>query len=585
MAASGTKELSRLESAKHLRGTGIASRVEKLLASLRNWRPRDPDSLIRFHDALLFLRAFPQSTAVARDADSLLACVYQHVSRLREAGADMSRFAPENVSGIAGTSVGEAFTYEVALWLTRRYPKQVRASWDVEEQAGRLGAALPRFIPLMDDDCLVEADTPYLKWIARAAGQGNEVGWLLRRIQDLPIPIARKTELYDALDIELQWELGQSAASRTLACRNVPDLFLHRDALIRRNQVSLQEEFSSPPLAVRKLSSAEGEQILDMCRDALTIRYRELHGSTRGDPSHVWEADAGRGVKLFVWGLPPERRLPLRAYHAGFTLKNGVPVNYFEGISLFDWFEIGFNTFYAYRDGETAWIYSKVLHLFHQLTGVNCISVYPYQLGHENEEAIESGAFWFYRKLGFRPGPPDLLALAQREERKIAADPKYRTRARTLRKLATGHMFYEIGPGTSGLWDTFSTRNLGLAVQQKMAEQFAGNSDKMLHAARARLGRAIQVDPENLTPAERSAFDNFAFLLWLVSDLDQWEASQQSALAKIILAKAAPDETDYLRLLQQHARLLEALVSLGSQAGTIDLPIKEVDCREDSSSS
>jgi hypothetical protein len=50
--------------------------------------------------------------------------------------------------------------------------------------------------------------------------------------------------------------------------------------------------------------------------------------------------------------------------------------------------------------------------------GTTCVSVYPYQLGHDNEEAIESGAFWFYRKLGFRPGRADLERLAEREEAK-----------------------------------------------------------------------------------------------------------------------------------------------------------------------
>ena len=75
--------------------------------------------------------------------------------------------------------------------------------------------------------------------------------------------------------------------------------------------------------------------------------------------------------------------------------------------------------------------------------GTTTISVYPIRLGHENEEAIESGAFWFYRKLGFRPGRADLQKLVEREEKKIAADPKYRTPARTLKRLAAGHVFYD----------------------------------------------------------------------------------------------------------------------------------------------
>ena len=88
-----------------------------------------------------------------------------------------------------------------------------------------------------------------------------------------------------------------------------------------------------------------------------------LSGTTLGDARSVTRADVGRGVSIYLWGLPPERRLPLRAYVAGVTLKNGVPINYIEAIGLFDWIEIGFNTFYTFRGGEVAWIFSQVLRL------------------------------------------------------------------------------------------------------------------------------------------------------------------------------------------------------------------------------
>ena len=51
----------------------------------------------------------------------------------------------------------------------------------------------------------------------------------------------------------------------------------------------------------------------------------------------------GRGVELFLIGLPAEKRLPLRAYHAATIYKNGVPIGYFEGLSLFERMESGFN--------------------------------------------------------------------------------------------------------------------------------------------------------------------------------------------------------------------------------------------------
>src|SRR5215813_13803637 len=556
--------LAQLEAARQLRNTACAARVEKLLDSLRDVGFRHARSLLRWHDALLFLRAFPQSPAVAANADRLLGETAHQVARLRQSDKDLAEFDSEQFSGVAGTRLTDTFTYEVAAWLARRYPRQLKAEWDFDQQARLLAAALWRFIPLLDDDSLVEADTPFDHWLSSAAGKEEPLTWLLERFEKLSVTSTEKTELYDALGIELHWELEDGPASRTRARRKVEKLFCHQMPLIRRSQVSLAKEFNSPPLPVRKLSLPESEQILDMCREAVTVRYRELYGTTRGDTNHVYEAEVGRGVQIFLWGLPPHRRLPLRAYHAGFTLKNGVPINYIEGISLFEWMEVGFNTFYTFRDGESAWIYSKVLHLLQQLTGVTCISVYPYQLGHENKEPIESGAFWFYRKLGFRPGRRELLALAEKEERRMAAEPRHRTAPGTLRKLAAGHVFYESGPARHGAWDTFSTRNLGFAVGRCMADSFGGDPDRMRAASRATLAAALSADATHWSSAEQTAFDNFAFVLSLVPSLADWPAEEKQALLAVIRAKAASEETTYLHLLQKHRRLRDTLLRLGS---------------------
>jgi len=556
--------LSQLEAAKQWRDPGPDAKVEKLLASAKGLRFRDADALIRFHDLLLFLRAFPQNDKVLRAADQLLAGIRKQVNQLLESGADMDDFDPESVSGIAGTTLTDTFTYEVADWLAQRYPQHLTADWDIDEQSRSLGLALPRFIPLLDDDAMVEADTPYLTWLRDAAGKKTDVVWLLERFRELPLSPADKTELYDAMRLSLKWNLTESPASRTLARRKVAKFFFHKEPLIQRKQVSLAQEFQSPPLPVRKLETHEAGEILDLCREAVTVRYRELYGTTRGDPAQIHEASPGRGIQMFLWGLPADRRLPLRAYHAGFTLKNGVPINYIEGISLFEWMEVGFNTFYTYRDGETAWIYSKALHFLHQLTGVKCISVYPYQLGHENDEAIQSGAFWFYRKLGFRPGRQQSQAIVQKEEKKLAANPRYRTSAATLRKLAADHAFYEIPGQAPGRWDHFSVRNLGFAVQRYMAKHHDGKASLMRAASRGTLIRILDVNPNAWNPVERAAFENFSLLAALIPDLSSWTAEEKQALVEIIRAKASENEADYLRRLQQHTRLRHEILRLGS---------------------
>ena len=247
-------------------------------------------------------------------------------------------------------------------------------------------------------------------------------------------PRSQKAELYESLRVPLRWSLENSVMSRTRNWKTVRRHFLSQRTADKPKQVSLAAELAKRPPQLTKLSRKQGEQIMDTIREVMLVRYRELYGTTLGDPQSVVRADVGRGVTIYLWNLPPDRRLPLRAYVAGLTLKNGVPINYIEAIGLCEWMEVGFNTFYTFRGGEAGWIYAQVLRCLCQHMGTKCVSVYPYQLGHENEEAIESGAFWFYRKLGFRPGRADLQKLAEREEQKIAANKKYRTPARTLKR-------------------------------------------------------------------------------------------------------------------------------------------------------
>lgn len=546
-------------------GPGCPEKCERLLESLFGLELSDPQHLVQFHDDLLFLRAFPQSSRVAALADQLLATVEAQVTRLIDSPAAVDCFDDEAVSGIAGTTVKNTWTFELARWLMARHPRQITAEWNVDERYRQMATVLPNCIPLLDDDSFVEADTPYLKWIEAVSGaRQRDLKWLLNSFERLTVSPLERTSLYDSLGVNLLWDLSGSPASRTLARWPVRRIFVHDAPLLQRKQVSLHQEMASAPLKLRKLTRAEGQKIIDMARNVLAVRYRELHGTTHADPGWAFEANVGRGVRFFIWGLDVEWRLPLRGYLAGFTLKNGVPVNYFEAIGLFEWIEVGFNTFYAFREGETAWTYSKVLHLLHQLAGVTCISVYPYQIGLDNEEAIQSGAFWFYRKLGFRPGPPNLLALTLREEKKIARDPKHRTSSGTLRKLAEGHVFFEFGRAPAGKWDSFSTRTLGLRVQRKMAAEFDGDAGKMGRVTTSRLAKTLGVNLDTWSAREQWAFSNFALALSLVPEVGLWTAHEKRALAAVIRAKAGPDETKYLRLLQRHGALREAFLWAGS---------------------
>ena len=559
------RQLTQLEAGRYRFGHREAANVVKLLNQLDAARFTDTASLIRFHEALLFLRAFPQGPSVVRVTGRILNNFHNKVEALRKSAADIDDFEPIEVSGIAGTQMQDTLSFDVARWLIKRMPGKVEIAWEDYEPGRELGGTGPRFMPLLEDDAYVEADTPWRRWLQTASGKkGSDPAWLIQRFQQLPLSPRQKAELYESLRVPLRWNLENSVISRTRNWKPVPSVFYHSEPLISRSQVSLAVELGRRPAQLTKLSRKHGEQVMDLIREVMLVRYRELYGTTLGDPQSVVRADIGRGVTIHLWNLPPDRRLPLRAYVAGLTLKNGVPINYIEAIGLCEWMEVGFNTFYTFRGGEAGWIYSQVLRCLCHLMGTTCVSVYPYQLGHDNEEAIESGAFWFYRKLGFRPGRAELQELAEREEQKIAADPKYRTPARTLRRLASGHVFYELPGSERGAWDSFSTRHIGLRVNRRMAKEFQGDSVRMRKESVPSVARILGVDTSSWASSERARFENFAVLLALLPSLRSWKREEKEALVRIIRSKSKADEMLYLHLTQRHDRLRDALLKLGS---------------------
>jgi hypothetical protein len=562
------RQLAQLEACRYRFGQNEPARIVKLLQRLDAARLTDPALLIRFHEALLFLRAFPQGRHVVRVTERILNRFHRNVEALHKSGAEIDAFAPIEVSGIAGTQMEDTLSFDVARWLIKRMPGKVEIAWENYEPGRELGATGPRFMPLLEDDAYVEADTPWRRWLETAGGKKHaSPSWLMQRFDQLPLPPQQKAELYESLRVPLRWNLENSAISRTRNWKPVPGVFYHHEPLISRSQVSLTAELARRPVPMTKLSRKQGEQVMDLIREVMLVRYRELYGTTLGDPASVVRAEVGRGVSIYLWNLPPDRRLPLRAYVAGLTLKNGVPINYIEAIGVCEWMEVGFNTFYTFRGGEAGWIYAQVLRCLCHLMGTTCVSVYPYQLGHDNEEAIESGAFWFYRKLGFRPGRADLQRLVEREEARIAANPKYRTPARTLRRLAAGHVFYELPGSEVGAWDSFSTRNIGLRVNRRMAREFQGDSARMRQESLRSVTRILGVNASPWTSAERASFENFALLLALVPSLQSWKHEAKEELAQIIRSKSKADEMLYLHLTQRHERLRGALLKLGSDPG------------------
>jgi len=555
--------LDQLDEAKSNLGSSDGQKVLALFSRLRQANFREAQSLIRFHELLLFLRAYPQSARILKLTEALLQNFPEQVSKLIATGADVSAFDDPEVSGIAGSSVSDTFTYNITRWLLRRHPSQVLFDWDWFEDENRLAETWPRFMPLLEEDGSVEANVPYVSWLRAARNGKRELSWLIERFARLPVSDKEKAELYDSQQLYVRWT-PIYRATRTGMRLPIRHVFYHRDALIARRDVRFSDELAKSPPRLLRLSRTQGRKILDMARETSTLRYRELYGFTHGDEDRVFRTNLGRGVDLFLCGVPAERRLPIRAYHAAMLFKNGVPVGYFEGLSLFERMESGFNFYYSFREGETAWIYARTLNVFRHLLGVTAFSIDPYQIGFENDEGIESGAFWFYRKLGFRPVRRDLLQLTEKEEARIARRGSYRTPYSVLRELAAGPMIFELDRSQTGDWDRFSVRNIGLEVQRRMAKRYQGNAAKIRKESVESISDTLGIRRNVLNNGERVALNDLALVLSLISDLRAWTRREQQQIVSIIRAKGGADEARYLKLMQKHPRLRRAIIKLGS---------------------
>ncbi|HEY7862345.1 MAG TPA: hypothetical protein VIE39_01715, partial [Thermoanaerobaculia bacterium] len=361
--------LSALEEARGWRPA--RGRVERLLAEAARRRFDLAGDLLRLHEAVLFLRAYPQNPRVLRLAERILSGFGVRVARLEAAGADLSALAPPAVSGIAGTALTTVWSYEVARWLKGRFGRRVTADWEEPTGDDRLGRVLPRWLPLLEEEAAADANVPYMEWLAAGKRRSEEDhAWLFARLEREPDPRVRAS-LYDTLNLFVRWELGSSWATRTRMRRpGGAGKFFQDGPLMSREEVSLAQGLSGPRLRVRRLGRREGERAIDQMRAATAARYREFYTFTFADPRTVLSADVGRGTEILLVGVLPEKRLPLRSAYGGFFVRNGVPVGYIEGIAFGARIEMGVNVYYTFRNGESAWIYAQILRLFHQVLGV-----------------------------------------------------------------------------------------------------------------------------------------------------------------------------------------------------------------------
>ena len=535
-------------------GPGPAARKRGLLGILDRARLGTAREILALHDALCFIRAYP-------DDEALRATAVRMLERFERRG-DLPRFrAALADSGIAGTPIRFRFFAETTKWLVRRWPAALTIDWGAFEDTALLEALLPLLGTFAESPGLDEYDYGLRGWIERMKGRGEtDAAFLIRRLARILPGAFLHEKLSDFLDTPFTLAPAPGTPSRTRAhhARGRPT-FQTRPLAARRP--NLRIEITRPPLAVRPVARREGQRLIDLSLACMVTRSRDLDVFAYGDPRDVRWVDCGEGLSFACIGSRPERRLLLESVYGFLTLKNGVPVGYVLTSALYGSSEIAYNVFETFRGAEAATIYARVLSMTRHLFGSDTFAIVPYQLGAAgNEEGLRSGAWWFYRKLGFEPHDPAARRLMRAEEARMRRRPLHRSSLATLERLAEHPLFFSTGEPRVDVIGRLPLAHAGLAVTQALAARFGADREGAERVcereALARLGVSRLA---GWSIDERRAWRRWAPLVTLLPGLEGWTAREKQGLFDVVRAKGGRRESDFVRRFDAHAKLRAAL--------------------------
>lgn len=251
--------LERLERSRL--GFGGEAEADKLalLEGLRRRRLATAAEVLRLHDVLCFMRAYPDGPLVLGAVERMLADfpLRPDLRRHRAALGD---------SGIAGTAIEFRFFWPTAAWLARRWGRSLSIVWGDFDRRDQLADLLPLLTLYGETPALDEIDYSPREWLARLKGPAEtNAGFLVRRFAALPMDGFAREKIYDQLDPPLRITPGPNSPSRTHAHHRTGAIAFQTRAL-DRGRLDLDAELRRAPRSVRAASRAEGRALIDLAR-------------------------------------------------------------------------------------------------------------------------------------------------------------------------------------------------------------------------------------------------------------------------------------------------------------------------------
>ncbi len=543
--------LAALERSRLEFGAAAADAKLVLLKQLARTRLGSARAVMRLHEALCFIRAYPDNAAVLAQVHAMLAGFAGR--------ADLRAHRPALAdSGIAGTTIHYRFFAGQVQWLAQHWPDKLRLDRSEPGAEARIARALPPLVTPAEASALIELNLPGYAALDRLRGTDEtDAVFLLRRIAAMPGNGFTRDAYSDTVDAGFVLAPGPDTPSRTAAHFAAAPVVFRREAPLRVRP-DLRAEMARAPRSVRRMSVRDGAAIIDLARAAMVTRRRSLEAFSFADARDAWFVDHGDGLAMALVGVIPQRRHAVASTYGGLTLRNGVPISYLQSDIVGCSAALSFNTFDTFRGGESAFTFARGLAALRHVFGTTSFSLEPYQLGKHNDEALESGAWWFYAKLGFRPRDAATARLARDERSRVQRSPRHRTRPATLRRLAERHLFFDLEPAHPHPGVPLAA--LGLRCGAALSTRAGSDRERAVDEACAELlHHCALASLRGFSQGQRDAWRRLAPILALL-DLGAWRDDERRALVDLIRAKGGRSERDYVARYLAHPKLHAALL-------------------------
>jgi hypothetical protein len=508
--------------------------------------------LKRQHHQGCFARAFPRSLCERDEAHQQLlgfAAKLGNLSKKQSASLDES--------GIVGTRIHYCFSYEVARWLAKSSPGAVTIDWPELLDSEPLDDLLRQVLQPSEDEWFDSGYADTKEWVelASAAFSGTDFDWLMAQMgRNHSESIWR--QFYDAAEVPLVWDLSNSRYSIS---RNVfpAKSVVTREKGMRPRPGNTRREIKRPLATIPKLTKRDGARMINVAMASLAARHRETYHFNFANPDEVYLADVGEGVAVAVFGLLSAHRFPLECTMGYLVLSNGVPIGYGGASLLFKQVNTGINVFDDYRGSEAAYLWVQVMRVYHSLVGCNRFVANSYQLGHDNSEALQSGAFWFYYHLGYRPVRQELRKLAAGEMDKRRRNNSYLSGRKILKKLANGDMHLTLpGSRQSEFFDEAWLPTLSKLATREIGRIGARTRQQSIKSLTEKVARDIRI--RSMASWTRNEIRSLNAIAPFISACDpsSWSESTKRTARKTLRAKGGRYELNFARLICSDSQLL-----------------------------